>query len=286
MTCLCAPHSSLLNPSLLGYVLICNQAWHRSACHSFASAISQSRVLVGALPMARCNPDGLGCIDWRWFAPCQPSYRCGVVLFLCGALCLCALQQSSDAAMFIVFISQLHPPAMLNAVPPQTWRVLAHWFFEHRYCSIFHHLFYDIFHTCVFMNHVPSLKLLLSRYKFMTAMLEHYDDDDADTKGYIIKVRTSDFWFVLTRPPLHLINCLVCVGVELRCSMCCGCGRRRALIHKITCATTLHHTCHTTTCCRDYKRTHAPACNNDSRHSPAFSLLSANGRSDIDGTLV
>ncbi|KAL6062206.1 EF-hand domain-containing protein [Balamuthia mandrillaris] len=81
------------------------------------------------------------------------------------------------------------PIETLDGFDPQVWRVLSVWLFEHKFNNVYHALFYRLFKTVVKHNHVPSLKALLSRSKFLTKMISHYTSHtmfESGLRSYIL----------------------------------------------------------------------------------------------------
>jgi len=82
-----------------------------------------------------------------------------------------------------------NPQEVLDAFTPPLWKVLADWLFEHRFNNIYHELFHRIFRSVIKINHVESMKGLMSKNKFITRMIEHYratNSQDSGLRSYII----------------------------------------------------------------------------------------------------
>jgi hypothetical protein len=88
----------------------------------------------------------------------------------------------------LVAIVQLDSAVALPLLPADLWRVLATWFFEYRYNSLFHALFFSLFHAAAMQWHEPSLRVLLDDVQFLSRCINRYEDDEADTKGFIITI--------------------------------------------------------------------------------------------------
>jgi len=88
---------------------------------------------------------------------------------------------------FIIEDRQAADP--LSEFPPDLWRVLINWFFDLQSNNIYHNLFYKIFEIVVIktQNEV-SLKYILTKYKFITKMIDNYSNISVKTdfKGHIL----------------------------------------------------------------------------------------------------
>jgi hypothetical protein len=78
-------------------------------------------------------------------------------------------------------------PALLDEVPPFAWRVLSTWFLEHSHNSLYQGLFMRAVRQAIMVNHETSLRILFSKYKFLTKMLAHYESPElSDARGFIL----------------------------------------------------------------------------------------------------
>lgn len=77
---------------------------------------------------------------------------------------------------------------VLDDFVPEIWRVFAAWFLEYRYNSLYQTLFFRIFEVAVSTNNEGSLKLLLSKYKLLTRMIDVYGKKEAsgELRGFIL----------------------------------------------------------------------------------------------------
>lgn len=91
----------------------------------------------------------------------------------------------------IVELAINDPEKVLTAMGVYVWRVLSSWCFDHCFNNIYHVKFYTLFVTVVKSNHIGALKALLSKYKFVTRLIDHYMTKTPQTsgfRGFIIKI--------------------------------------------------------------------------------------------------
>jgi len=77
----------------------------------------------------------------------------------------------------------------LQKLPPGLWRVMIDWFFDFSHNNVYHAIFYKLVVTVLKSNHIPSLKNLLTKTKFLTRMIEHYEQfPNSGCRGYILLI--------------------------------------------------------------------------------------------------
>lgn len=76
---------------------------------------------------------------------------------------------------------------VLGTFDAAVWQQLTNWFFEYRFNNVYHTLFCKLFTVIIQLNHVPTLKNLLTKTKFLSRMIEHYNDEaPSGCHGYIL----------------------------------------------------------------------------------------------------
>lgn len=112
----------------------------------------------------------------------------------------------------LVALAEQNPTDVLNSFPSGIWRVLSDWLFEHKFNNVYHELFYKLFRTMVKINHVDSIKSLLSRYKFLPRMIEHYKATNTYTTGlrsYLLFMGNHLRLKADTQPPTEILKNLL-----------------------------------------------------------------------------
>jgi len=78
-------------------------------------------------------------------------------------------------------------PEILDQFPPAIWRVLSLWFLEYRFNNLYHFHFWKVYQLIIRDSHLESLKLLFTKNKFLTKMIEHYrSSEPSGSRGFII----------------------------------------------------------------------------------------------------
>eukprot|EP01087_Luapelamoeba_hula_P009297 TRINITY_DN2397_c0_g1_i3.p1 TRINITY_DN2397_c0_g1~~TRINITY_DN2397_c0_g1_i3.p1 ORF type:complete len:742 (+),score=202.89 TRINITY_DN2397_c0_g1_i3:141-2366(+) len=89
----------------------------------------------------------------------------------------------------LVELTDNSPAPVLSAILPEVWRVLTEWLFDHKFNNVYHGLFLKLFKIVMKANHAPTLKTILSRYKFLTKLVRHFETHgvtDTGLRGFII----------------------------------------------------------------------------------------------------
>jgi len=80
-----------------------------------------------------------------------------------------------------------NPYEVLDLTPPSTWRVLVNWFFEFSNNNLYQNAFYKLVASTIIHNHTTSLKALLTKQKFLSRLISHFQENNiSGCKGYII----------------------------------------------------------------------------------------------------
>jgi len=86
-----------------------------------------------------------------------------------------------DAAMH--FTSEV-----LDKIHPDAWLAFSNWFIDFSNNNLYQNLFYKLYHIAIKTRHIPSLKALFIRSKFLTKMIKHFLDTEnySGSKGMIL----------------------------------------------------------------------------------------------------
>jgi len=81
----------------------------------------------------------------------------------------------------------VNAPNMLDQIPLATWRILSCWFLEYRFNNLYHFHFWKIYQVMIRENHVESQKILFSKCKFLSKMIDHYrSSEPSGLRGFIL----------------------------------------------------------------------------------------------------
>eukprot|EP01090_Pellita_catalonica_P010058 TRINITY_DN213_c0_g1_i1.p1 TRINITY_DN213_c0_g1~~TRINITY_DN213_c0_g1_i1.p1 ORF type:complete len:643 (-),score=92.13 TRINITY_DN213_c0_g1_i1:31-1959(-) len=84
----------------------------------------------------------------------------------------------------VLELAQFNPSEVLSGMGVYIWRVVSSWCFEHSFNNIYHDKFYALFVTVVKAKHTGALKALLSKYKFVTRIIDHFLTTTAFSSGF------------------------------------------------------------------------------------------------------
>jgi len=83
----------------------------------------------------------------------------------------------------LVELAEENPSEVLTCFDAATWRVLSDWLFDHKFNNVYHNIFFKLFKAMLRSNHSEAMKLLFSKYKFVSRMIKHYQDTSVFQSG-------------------------------------------------------------------------------------------------------
>lgn len=79
--------------------------------------------------------------------------------------------------------------ATLDMIPTETWQALCNWFFRYRFNNLYLVRFANLLEMAILENHVRTLRTVLSRMKFLTGMIKHFEEiEKTDARGCIVEL--------------------------------------------------------------------------------------------------